>query len=193
MPAQEPPATAAWRHLGARSGFEVLFVRSDGDGYRFSGHSTAVEEEQAWAVHYALTVDARWLTRAAHVVGWAATGERERRLEADGAGGWWIDGTPAPQLAGCVDVDLEASVFTNTLPARRLGLAVGEQAEAPAVYVRALDLGVQWLEQRYTRLPDDEPHLRYGYAAPQFDYRDVLVYDQFGFVLDYPGIAARVA
>ncbi len=114
-------------------------------------------------------------------------------LEGDGAGAWLVDGRPTPELAGCLDVDLEASAFTNALPVRRLELGVGRQADAPAAYLRALDLRVERLEQSYLRLPDDAGHSRYDYAAPEFDYRGELVYDRFGLVLDYPGIAVRFA
>jgi uncharacterized protein len=58
--------------------------------------------------------------------------------------------------------------------------------------VRALDLSVERLEQTYARLEDDAGRRRYDYASPAFGYRAELVYDQFGLVLDYPGIAARV-
>jgi hypothetical protein len=34
---------------------------------------------------------------------------------------------------------------------------------------------------------------RYDYASPRFDYRNELVYDEFGLVLDYPDLAVRVA
>jgi hypothetical protein len=187
------PATAAWRHLGARVGFEVVFLRRNPDGYHLDGHSTAVEDGEPWGIRYAFNLDTSWATRSAHIVGRSARGAHELRLEGDGAGGWQVDGTPAPQLAGCLDVDLEASAFTNTLPVHRLALDVGQQADAPAAYVRALDLGVERLEQRYARLTDDAEHSRYDYAAPDFGYRDVLVYDELGLVLDYPGIAVRVA
>jgi hypothetical protein len=187
------PPTAAWRHLDGRVGFEVLFLRREADGYRFEGHSTAVEDGEAWSVRYALTVDPDWTTRSAHVVGLSAEGANEVSLAADGAGGWQVDGRPTPQLDGCLDVDLEASAFTNAFPVRRLGLGVGERADAPAVYVRALDLSVERLEQHYARLPDDGEHLRYDYESPAFDYRDELVYDEFGLVLSYPGLAVRVA
>jgi hypothetical protein len=69
---------------------------------------------------------------------------------------------------------------------------VGQQADAPAAYVRASDLRVERLEQRYARLPDVGGHSRYDYKAPVFNYGDVLVYDEYGLVLDYPGIAVRV-
>ena len=45
----------------------------------------------------------------------------------------------------------------------------------------------------YARLPDDGANQRYHYAAPRFDYKDELVYDEFGLVLDYPRLAVRVA
>jgi uncharacterized protein len=47
-------------------------------------------------------------------------GVRSTVLEADGHGQWKVDGEAAPQLDGCLDVDLEASAFTNALPVHRL-------------------------------------------------------------------------
>jgi hypothetical protein len=187
------PPTAAWRHLDAREGFEVLFLRREADGYRFEGQSTGVEEGEAWGVRYAVTVDPDWTTRSAHVVGLSAEGAKEVSLAGDGAGSWRVDGRQAPQLDGCLDVDLEASAFTNAFPVRRLRLDVGERADAPAVYVRALDLSVERLDQRYARLPDDGERRIYDYSAPRFDYRGELIYDASGLVLSYPGLALRVA
>jgi uncharacterized protein len=189
----ELPPTAAWRHLDARVGFEVLFLRQAADGYHLDGHSTAVEDGEAWSNSYSVSLDPSWTTRSAHVVGRSALGAREVRLEADGIGGWRVDGFIAPQLAGCLDVDLEASACTNALPVRRLGLEVGERADAPAVYVRAVGLGVERLEQSYVRLENDAERARYDYESPEFDFSAVLIYDEHGLVLDYPGIAVRVA
>jgi hypothetical protein len=186
------PSTAAWRHLDARDGFEVLFPRREPDGYRFSGYATAVEAGAAWGVRFVITVDTSWATRTAHVVGQTVEGELEVRLQGDGRGGWRVDGLPAPHLDGCLDVDLEASAFTNAFPIHRLGLDVGQRADAPAAYLRALDFRVERLEQSYVRLPNDGERRRYNYEAPVFDYRDELVYDGFGLVLEYPGIAERI-
>lgn len=187
------PATAAWRHLDARVGFEVLFLRREPDGYRFTGYSTAVENGEAWGVSYAIALDPTWVTRRAHVTSESEQGVAEVRLERDATGSWRIDGALAPQLEGCADIDLEASAFTNAIPVRRLGLAVGGSAEAPAAYVRAPNLEVERLEQTYTRVKGDRGQPRYNYSAPSFDYRAELVYDKHGLVLDYPGLAVRVA
>jgi len=186
------PASAAWRHDESREGFESVFLGPAGTGLLLAGHTAAVEEGQAWAVRYEVTVDDAWLTRSARIAGWTAAGHREVVLEADGAGHWHIDGVPTPELDGCLDVDLESSACTNTLPVHRLRLGVGASAEVPAAYVRALDLRVERLEQRYARLEDDGSSQHYEYAAPAFDFTARLVYDRAGLLTDYPGIARRV-
>jgi uncharacterized protein len=157
------------------------------------GATTAVEESQAWFVGSTITLDSNGLTRSAVVSGTSAADGHELRLEADGAGLWRIDHSAAPHLNGCRDVDLESSALTNALPARRLGLEIGQTAGAPAAYVRALDLSAERLEQRYVRLNDDRGRERYHYTAPQFDFECELLYDASGLVLEYPGIAVRVA
>lgn len=192
MPSLPFPPQAAWRHGPAQVGFEVVFPRKTSDGFYFESHTSAVEHEQAWAVYGRLEVDASGATRRAQVSGSSDTGRREVTLEHDGAGHWTIDGVPAPELAGCLDVDLESSAFTNTLPVQRLALDVGERASAPAAYVRAADLRVERLEQTYLRLPDEGGRQRFDYESPAFGFRCLLVYDEHGLVLDYPGIAVRV-
>jgi uncharacterized protein len=187
----ELPAFAAWRHLDVREGFEVLFLRAQSDGYRLEGYSTGVEDGEAWGLRYEIVLDADWVTRAAHIVGRSTEGAREVRLEGDGPGSWLVDGRPAPHLGGCLDVDLEASACTNALPVKRLALGVGDRAEAPAAYVRTADLRVERLEQTYARLADEGGRRRYDYASPAFDFFAILVYDEHGLVLDYPGIAVR--
>jgi uncharacterized protein len=186
--------TAAWQHRGARDGFEVLFMRTTEDGYRCEGAVSAVEAGCAWTVRYDLDLDRLWTTRSAHVSSLSSTGLWELRLEANGRGAWHVNGRSAPDLAGCFDIDLEASAFTNALPVHRLRLAVGDHAAAPAAYVRTLEPRVERLEQRYERLADGEGRAQqYEYAAPRFDFRAVLVYDDAGLILDYPGLAVRVS
>jgi hypothetical protein len=114
-------------------------------------------------------------------------------LRAAGSGGWRVNGADAPHLDGCLDVDLESSACTNAFPVHRLGLQVGQEADAPAAYVRALDLSVERLEQRYLRMEHQGSGERYDYTSPAFDFRAQLVYDESGLVLDYPGIATRTA
>ena len=188
----ELPPVAAWRHRDARSGFEVVFLSQDAGGVRVEGQSTAVEEGEAWQSRYVIELDDAFRTRRAHVHARTLAGAHERTLEADGQGRWLVDGEHAAHLDGLHDVDLEASSFTNAFPVRRLALGFGERADAPAAYVRALDLRVERLEQAYERIAEPAPRRRFAYASPAFGFAAELVSDGAGLVLDYPGIAERV-
>jgi uncharacterized protein len=193
MPFDAPPPFAAWQHRDARAGFEVVFLHPDDDGYRLEGGTNAVEEGEVWAVQYVIALASDWSTRSARVSGRSTAGPHELRLEAAASGRWRVNGAAAPHLDGCLDLDLESSSLTNAFPVRRLGLEIGEQADAPAAYVRASDLTVERLEQRYVRLDDEGKRQRYGYTAPRFGFACQLFYDESGLVLDYPGIAVRAA
>ena len=185
------PATAAWQHRDARAGFEVVYFQPFGEGTRAEGWTTAIEDAGTWAVEYVIDLDETGATRSARVRSRSAAGYSSTLLEADGAGRWLVDGGPAPYLDGCLDVDLESSAMTNALPVRRMGLAPGARATAPAAYVRALGLAVERLEQTYLRAPDEAARQRYDYAAPAFGFNCRLIYDESGLVIDYPGIAVR--
>ena len=185
------PPSAAWRHRGGRDGFEVVFVAAGDDGLLISGTTTAVEDDRPWAVRYAIVAAPDWTTRRAEVTTRTGEGERTTVLEHDGAGTWWVDGAAAAHLAGCLDVDLEASVVTNTLPVHRLALSVSDRADVPAAYVRALDLAVERLDQSYQRLSDVGDGQRYRYRADAFDFSCDLSYDPAGLVTEYPGLARR--
>jgi uncharacterized protein len=186
------PSQIAWRHVGAREGFEVTFVAEVDGGLCFTGTMSALEGTHAWAVSYQVTVDPMsWTTRSARVRAHSHVGERALEVTTDGAGSWRLDGRPAPHLDGCLDIDLESSVLTNAFPVRRLGLASGQGADAPGAYVRAEDLCVERLEQRYVRL--GHQGRCFAYAAPAFEFTCVLAYDDAGLLLDYPGLAVRAA
>ncbi len=101
--------------------------------------------------------------------------------------GWTVSGTPRPDLAGCVDLDLSITPSTNTLPIRRLGLEVGDGLEVTAAWVRFPELRVEPLRQRYTRLDAT----RYRYESLDSGYSAVLETDADGLVVAYPGLWAR--
>ena len=191
MEFSDPPPTAAWQHVEARSGFEVAYFTAVEDGWHVHGCTTGVEDGRTWIVEYAVELDADWATRTARVSCRSEAGHRTTSLAADEAGRWRVDGRAAPHLDGCRDVDLESSAMTNAFPVHRLRLAVGERADAPAAYVRVTDLAVERLGQTYERVADEAGQQRFEYAAPVFDFACRLAYDDSGLVMDYPGIAVR--
>ena len=63
------PATAAWQHRGARTGFEVAYFQSLGEGCRIAGWTTAIEDGGTWAVEYVIDLDGTGATRSARIRG----------------------------------------------------------------------------------------------------------------------------
>ena len=98
------------------------------------------------------------------------------------------DGVERADLAGCVDVDIALTPFTNTLPIRRLGLDVGAaSADLRIIYVQ-VDRGlmVEAVGQRYVRLAEDT----YRYSSG--DFSADLTVDPDGLVTDYPELWRRL-
>jgi hypothetical protein len=186
------PAAAAWRHVGDRTGVEVAFFSSIDQAWRIEGTCTAVEAGAAWICRYLIEIDSAFRTRRAEVVGQFAQGAIRRVLDAAGDGEWLVDGVPASELSGCLDVDLAASAMTNTFPVHRLDLEDGDERDAPAAYVQMGSLAVSRLPQTYRRLPDGAEGPRFDYSSPIHDFRAFLTFDRSGLILDYPEIATRL-
>jgi hypothetical protein len=189
------PSVAAWRHGNSRTGLEATsFAKRDG-GWLIAGSTTALDLGRAWWVCYQIELNASYVTRRAIVSTQAGTDSSSSIvIEGDGNGNghWIIDGLAQSTLDGCLDVDLESSAMTNALPMRRLALAVGEIAQAPAVYVRVAGLRVERLEQSYMRREDSGTGPTFDYEAPAFDFSGRIDYDWSGLVTNYPGIADRI-
>jgi hypothetical protein len=190
MEATDLPRLAAWRHSDVRAGYEVLFTDAGPGGYRLRGATTAVESGAGWSVTYRIELDRQWRTRRVDAVATTSTGERHLSLRAV-PGRWMVDGRRRPDLDGCVDVDFESSSVTNTVPLHRLQFRIGEPVAAPAAFVRATDLRVHRVEQRYTLRTRTPEGFTFDYESATFDFACRLTFDAAGLILDYPGIAVR--
>lgn len=116
--------------------------------------------------------------------------ERRLDLKVDAEGRWREEagGQALPALAGCREVDIQVSPFTNSLAVGRLRLAPGQSREIAAAYITVPELTLASEPQRYTRLDAD----RYRYEGLGTGFAAELALDADGLVLDYPGIFQRV-
>jgi len=145
MPFRDPPRYAAWQHRDA------------------------VEGDEAWGVHYVISLGPDWSIRSARVTGSASSGPRGLTLEADGVGGWRINGEAAGDLNGCLDVDLEEAGapaardqrascdLTGTRghaddPCRVAARLAPREHESPAADPRPVRLS-SWTRERVSRSP----------------------------------------
>jgi hypothetical protein len=154
------------------------------DGFTLDGFSVRSAPVPMVAV-YDVHADPAWATVSVEIQVLRPEPEERLELRADGRGHWWRDGAEAPELEGCIDVDLGCTPATNTLPIRRLDIPVGGEAEILAAWVRFPELEVRPLAQRYRRLAPD----RYDYASNTF--RAELDVDEHGLVVDYAGAWVR--
>ncbi|WP_299257774.1 putative glycolipid-binding domain-containing protein [uncultured Kushneria sp.] len=165
-----------WDHQGS----EHLQLRIEGDGVRVESRIEGGHDDAFRQLSYQLWLDPEWRVRrmAARL-----DDGRERRLVTDGAGHWWCDEHGLlSSLTGCLDIDIAATPFTNTLPIRRLGLSSGESASLTVALLSIPSLALNAVRQRYTRLSSRG----WRYEGLDSGFTAQLDVDDQGLVLDYP-------
>jgi len=176
---------SAWD--GCEAGLEHVDVRPADGGIAVSGVVIAQEEGTRFGLSYRLRLDALWHTKDVVV---RTTSGHVLHLESNGKGSWQENGKDRPDLQGCIDIDIQATPLTNTLPIRRLGMKTGESTEIRLCYITVPDLTVFPSDQRYTAI---DSTLLYRFESIESGFTAELPVDEDGFVLDYPGLFKRLA
>ena len=180
-----------WAQVG-ETGLEQLHIVQRKDEIIADGMVLLKEQDVPLRVHYTVRCDTKWIAREVflYVVGLAGT--RRRPLISDGTGHWFRGSHRLAALDGCLDVDINVTPFTNTLPIRRLALKPGESAEINVVYITVPELFFQPARQRYTCLELTAEGGRYRYESLTTSFTREITVDADGLVIDYPGIWQRV-
>jgi hypothetical protein len=165
-------------------GHEACRLFSRNSQWNLQGTAVFSYEGQPCSLAYQVVCDPAWNTLFAEVEGWVGKSTVHVFIKTDPSHRWWLNGVEQPDVEGCSDIDLNFSPSTNTLPIRRLNLAVGDAAEVKAAWLRFPSFKLEPLSQQYRRL--DDVTYRYESASGQFVAE--LKVDQAGFVVEYPGI-----
>jgi uncharacterized protein len=180
-----------WSAIGT-AGLEHLVLLQAPEGNQADGLVLRYHNERGLRLGYQITCDPDWRTRQIRVQ-LLGEGTSEVRVSSDGRGSWTgPDGQAIEFLKGCLDVDVMATPFTNTLAIRRLGLAVGESREIEVAYFRIPDLELSRSRQRYTCLEKNGEGAHYLYESLEGDFKAELTVDVEGLVLAYQGLWERV-
>ena len=168
------------------AGIEHLAVWEEGDGIAAQAVVIGDDEGAAYGLAYRIDCDAAWRVRRALV---EVAGGGLLVLVSDGAGRWHDgDGQALALLDGCIDIDITATPFTNTLPIRRLGAALAQRRTIEVAWVHVPELRVERAVQAYTRLDAN----RYRFESVGGDFEAELEVDDEGFVVRYPGLFRRL-
>jgi len=178
-------------------GLEHLRLSLDGEMVAADGVIIGVDDGHAFRARYEIRCDVAWRVREVRVTALGGS-TPDLHLRADGHGRWTAGGgEPMPALDGCIDVDLSATAFTNTIPIRRLGLQRGASAELAVAYIVMPALDAMPVRQRYICLSRGPEGGRYRYESLPYEglpggFADELLVDADGLVIDYPKLFQRV-
>lgn len=170
---------AAWRRTDEVLADEHCTLAVRDSGLSLIGTVLGSEGGLPVRVEYRILADAAGLTTAVHVRELRGFDQRTLTLERSAKGAWTVNGAPEKGLKGCTDIDLGCSPSTNTLPIRRLRLAVGASSTIQAALVTFPELEVVKTAQTYTRL--DESTYRFALG----DFVAELTVDDDGLVAAY--------
>jgi hypothetical protein len=172
-------------------GIEHVLVTGDAAGIRTDSAMILADGELA-RVAYQLECDAGWRFARVDITVTRAAGMSALSLTRDGDGRWLAGDEPLPALGQCVDIDINRTPLTNTLPVRRLPWSPGQAYDLDVAYISVPELDVRPARQRYTMLWRDD---RTGEAAYRYEsgsYQADLPVDADGYVKDYPGLWQRL-
>jgi hypothetical protein len=180
-----PQSRVRWRRLDVPGSEEALASRTAA-GWLLTGEILVDEAGVRAQLRYRVDLDPAWQTRSATIEGRVDGGPFRLALAVDAGGEWRRDGVVVPELRGAADVDLGFTPATNTLPIRRLDLAVGESRPVRSAWLRFPELQLEPLDQTYTR--EAERTFRYRALVDGEPFVARLDTDGFGRVLVYEGL-----
>jgi uncharacterized protein len=169
----------SWQRVDETPTDEVCAMSVRNSGLSLIGTVLGADGGVPLRIEYRVLTDAAGLTTAVHLREQRGFGQQTLTLARDAKGGWTGDGTALRGLRGCTDIDLGFSPSTNTLPIRRLRLAIGASATIKAAWVRFPGLTVEKAAQTYARLDQ----FTYRHASGSFEAE--LTVDDDGLVVAY--------
>jgi hypothetical protein len=181
--ARDASHSILWRRLDLPGHDAAALFFVDGV-WRLSGSAVFANDQEPCRLDYLALCDSKWQTLSTTVTGWIGRRPVDIEIVVDSQHQWRLKGRKHPQVAGCIDVDLNFSPATNLLPIRRLGLSEGQEAPVRAAWLRFPSLELEPLEQVYRRTGPRT----YVYQSDGGRFVREIEVDEFGFVVRYPGL-----
>jgi len=176
-------ASFFWRRLD-EPGHDCFRLHRLAHGWRLRGMAVFRDSGQPCNFAYEVLVDSTWKSRSARITGFQGKKEVDVRVRRTADGQWRVGTEIQHAVAGCVDIDLGFTPATNMVAIRRLGLAIGEHAEAPVAWLALPGMKLRVLPQTYHR----STKLEYDYETPTCGYKGRLHVSTLGAVVSYPGL-----
>ncbi|CAN7429539.1 putative glycolipid-binding domain-containing protein [Bosea sp. LjRoot90] len=166
-------------------GLEHLTLRTEANGLRADSVLIGERDGQRYGASYRIDCDPDFTVRGFEIA--TTDGRGLAMTRRDGA---WHDrsGGHLPAFDACIDIDLSATPFTNTLPIRRCHWQPGQQRRVAILFVPFDSFEPFVTEQVYTCLA--QRLFRFETADGSFIAE--LPVDEDGLVMDYPSLFQRL-
>jgi hypothetical protein len=182
---------------------EAAEVELGDDGLRASGIQLGAEPD-AFRVDYRLEAPKQYVTSELELTSAAEGWSRHLLLSHDGSGAWRADvsdegnvpGGPwngeLPDLSSALDIDIENSPLTNTMPILRHGFQRKGSGDFVMAFVRLPTLRVEASPQRYEHVRTTDRGSVVRYISRDGDFTAELELDGDGLLEFYPRLARRI-
>jgi uncharacterized protein len=173
--------TIIWQRLDTpgHESARVFLIKSC---WTLTGTAVFVYEQQPCRLDYVLKCDSHWKTLSARIAGWVGDEAIGVDVLVDSDHRWRVGWGQCHNVTGCIDLDLNFSPLTNTLPIRRLNLPVGHEARVRAAWLSFPSFKIEPLEQVYRRIKTS----KYRYESEGGRFVTELEVNKAGLVTHYP-------
>lgn len=168
---------------------ENCLVENKPDGVIVKSTIIGYYEEKIYRVEYTIQTNAAWETISVEINSWHDNQSQHAHFISDRQGNWTENGKIIEAFAGCIDVDIPLTPFTNSLPINRLKLSKDQTQEIKVIYCDILEKQISAVRQKYTCISPTSYH----YENVPNDFEATIEVDDSGFVVDYPALFVRKA
>lgn len=178
-----------WQHLDT-PGWEHVRISTDHPGWDVYD-SIFVREDQGQILRggYTLVTDKQWRTLELRLMVETSPGTMDGvHLMSEGDGRWTdANETHIPELDGILDIAIEWTPLTTTLPINRIQMKVGEGHQIPFAWISLPDLTINAIVLTCQRTDETHVHIQ----SPAHVTGAEVSTDERGFVVEDPGLFRR--
>lgn len=164
-----------------KTSMEVFTLEYNDQGLVAGGIINDVLIGKELGIRYKIIMDALWKISEVNISS-VSNLDLWLQFKSDGKGQWLNGlGQHLPELDGCLDVDISATPFTNSIPIQKMDNR--KKKRFKVLYINAEDFSFDVVEQVYTNMGAG----KYRYENMKNKFSIELNMDDYGLLEEYPG------
>lgn len=180
--------TVIWKGIGdSNQTTEELHLDPESEYIKIKSTIKGNKNDRSIVIRYSINLTKNWMVKSVNILSLNEK-KQELYLESDLDGNWFNgQNEKLDHVKGCIDIDISASPFTNSLPINRLGDDLVEKKYLSMLYIDLDNWQVKKVEQAYTKLGDG----KYLYQGVSGNFKSEIQTDSDGLITEYPNLFIR--